>query len=108
MFDIDNACERYPGKSSEELETLFKEDLYKVDILAFCPTKRYGAGNLLSLLKGNYSDMTALTGMHVIRNGLFLVEKWDPAKEGTQQLHEINIENKVEGLKKMPTLRIRA
>ncbi len=45
--------------------------------------------------------MTALTGTQVIRNGLFLVDKWDPAKEGTKQLHEINIENKVESLKRI-------
>jgi hypothetical protein len=41
IFDIENACERYPGKSDKELEALSKEDLYKVDILTFCPTKRY-------------------------------------------------------------------
>ncbi len=41
--------------------------------------------------------MAAVTGTHVILNGLFLIDnKWDPAKEGTKQLHEINIENKVE------------
>jgi len=45
--------------------------------------------------------MTALTGTHVIRNGLFLVDKWDPEKEGTKQLHEINIENKMESLKRI-------
>jgi hypothetical protein len=83
-----------PGKSNKEMEALSKEDLYKVDILAFCSTKRYGAGSLLSLVKGNCSNINALTGTHVIRNGLFLVDKWDPAKEGTKQLHEINIENK--------------
>ena len=32
---------------------------------------------------------------------MFLVDKWDPAKEGTKQLHEINIENKVESLKRI-------
>ena len=45
--------------------------------------------------------ITKLTGTHVIRNSLFLVDKWDPAKEGTKQLHDINIENKVESLKKI-------
>ena len=45
--------------------------------------------------------MAAVTGTHVFRNGLFLVDKWDPAKEGTKQLHEINIENKVESLKRI-------
>jgi hypothetical protein len=35
---------------------------------------------------------------------LFLVDKWDPAKEGTKQLHEINIENKVESLKRIPDI----
>jgi hypothetical protein len=101
ICDVENAHEHYPGKSREELETLSKEDLYKVDILAFCPTKSYGAGNLLLLVKGNCLNITALTGTHVIRNGLFLVDKWDPAKEGTKQLHEINIENKVESLKRI-------
>ena len=85
---------RYPSKSNEELETLSKEDLYKVDILAFCPTKCYGARNLMSLVKGNSLNMAAVTGTHVIRNGLFLVDKWDPEKEGIKQLHEINIESK--------------
>ena len=101
IFDIENACERNPGKSNKELEALSKEDLYKVDILTFCPTKCLGAGNLLSLVKGDYSNMTALTGTHVIRNGLFLVDKWDPEKEGTKLLHEINIENKMESLKRI-------
>jgi hypothetical protein len=101
IFDIENACERYPGKSNKELETLSKEDLYKVDILAFCPTKSNGAGNLMSLVKGSYSKLSALTGTHVIQNGSFLVDKWDPAKEGTKQLHEINIENKMESLKRI-------
>jgi hypothetical protein len=45
--------------------------------------------------------MAAVTGTHMIRNGSFLVDKWDPAKEGTKQLHEINIENKVESLKRI-------
>ena len=45
--------------------------------------------------------MAALTGTHVICNGLLLVDKWDPAKEGTKQLHEIYIENKVESLKRI-------
>jgi len=101
IFDIENACERYPGKSNKELEALSKEDLYKVDILAFCPTKCHGDGNLLSLVKGSNSNMTALTGMHVIRNGLFLIDKWDPEKEGTKLLHDINIENKMESLKRI-------
>jgi hypothetical protein len=48
--------------------------------------------------------MPALTGTHVIRNGLFLVDKWDPEKEGTKQLHEINIENKVESLKRIAVI----
>jgi hypothetical protein len=30
------------------MEALSKEDLYKVDILAFCPAKHVGAGNLFS------------------------------------------------------------
>ncbi len=42
-----------------------------------------------------------MTGTHVIRNGLFLVDKWDPMKAGTKQLHEINIENKVECMKRI-------
>jgi hypothetical protein len=83
---------------------LSKEDLYKVNILAFCPTKCHGAGNLLSLVKENYSNMTALTGTHVIRNGLFLVDKLDPEKEGTKLLHEINIENKMESLKRIANI----
>ena len=37
----------------------------------------------------------------MIRHGLFLVDKWDPEKEGTKQLHEIHIENKVENLKRI-------
>ena len=37
----------------------------------------------------------------MIRHGLFLVDKWDPEKEGTKQLHEIHIENKVEKLKRI-------
>ena len=45
--------------------------------------------------------MAEMTGTHMIRNGLFLVDKWDPAKEGTKQLHEINIENKMESLKRI-------
>ena len=96
IFDIEDARERYPGKSNEELDAWSKEDLYKVDILAFCSMKCHGAGNLLSLVKGDLSNMTALTGTHVIRNCLFLVDKWDREKEGTKQLHEINIENKME------------
>jgi len=48
--------------------------------------------------------MPALTGTHVIRNGLFLVDKWDPEKEGTKQLHEIYIENKVESLKRIAVI----
>ena len=101
IFDPKNARELYPGKSDKELEALSKGDLYKVDILAFCPTKRHGAGSLMSLVKGNCLNMAAMTGTHMIRNGLFLVDKWDPAKEGTKQLHDINIENKVESLKKI-------
>jgi hypothetical protein len=46
-------------------------------------------------------ELDGTTGTHVIRNGLFLVDKWDPAKEGTKQLHEINIENKVECMKRI-------
>jgi hypothetical protein len=80
---------------------LSKEDLYKVDILAFCPTKFYGARSLMSLVKGR--DLS-LTGTHVIRNGLFLINKWDPAKEGTKQLHEINIENKMECMKRIANI----
>jgi hypothetical protein len=87
-----------PGKSNKELVALSKEDLYKVDILAFCPTKCHGAGNLMSLVKGG---QLSLTGTHMIQNGLFLVHKWDPEKEGTKQLHEINIENKMESLKRI-------
>jgi hypothetical protein len=49
------------GKSNEELEALSKEDLYKVDILAFCPAKQFGARNLLSLVKGNSLNMAAVT-----------------------------------------------
>ena len=101
IFYIEDARERYPGKSNEELDALSKEDLYKVDILAFCSMKCHGAGNLLSLVKGDLSNMTALTGTHVIRNCLFLIDKWDPEKEGTKQLHEINIENKMESLKRI-------
>ena len=48
IFDIENAREHYPGKSNEELEVLSKENLYKVDILAFCPVKFFGAGSLMS------------------------------------------------------------
>jgi hypothetical protein len=80
---------------------LSKEDLYKVDILAFCRTKFYGAGSLMSLVKGR--DLS-LTGTHVIRNGLFLIDKWDPAKEETKQLHEINIENKMECMKRIANI----
>ena len=101
IFDLDDARRRYPGLSNEEIVALPKEDLYKVDILAFCPTKQKGAGSLLSLVKGDWSKMTALNETHVIRNGLFLVDKWDPAKEETKQLHEIDIENKVESLRKI-------
>ena len=32
---------------------------------------------------------------------MFLIDKWDPEKEGTKQLHEINIENKMESLKRI-------
>jgi hypothetical protein len=46
-------------------------------------------------------NMAAVTRTHVIRNGLFLVDKWDPEKEGTKQLHEINIENKMECMKRI-------
>ena len=101
IFDPEDARRLYPGKSDNEIEALSKEDLYKVDILAFCPTKCNGAGSLLSLVKGNPSIMTALTGTHVIRSGLFLVDKWNPEKEGTKQLHEINIENKMESMKRI-------
>ena len=101
IFDPEDARRLYPGKSDKEMEALSKEDLYKVDILAFCPTKRRGAGSLLSLVKGNSLNINVLTGTHMICNGLFLVDKWDPAKEGTKQLHEINIENKVESLKRI-------
>jgi hypothetical protein len=55
-------------------------------------------------VKGESLIITKLTGTHVIRNSLFLVDKWDPAKEGTKQLHEINIENKVESLKKIANI----
>jgi hypothetical protein len=101
IFDPEDARRLYPGKSDKEMEALSKEDLYMVDILAFCPTKRCGAGSLLSLVKGNSLNINVLTGTHMICNGLFLVDKWDPAKEGTKQLHEINIENKVESLKRI-------
>jgi hypothetical protein len=50
-------------------------------------------------VKGRFPN--ELTGTHVIRHGLFLVDKWDPEKEGTKQLHEIHIENKVENLKRI-------
>jgi hypothetical protein len=46
-------------------------------------------------------NLTGLTGTHVIRNGSFLVDKWDPSKKGTKQLHEINIENKLECMKRI-------
>jgi hypothetical protein len=103
IFDLENARERYPGTSNEELEALSKEDLYKNKILAFCPMKCHGAGNLMSLVKGR--DLS-LTGTHVIRNqkGLFLVDKWDPTKEVTKQLHEINIENKMECMKRIANI----
>ena len=104
IFDFEDAHERYPGKSNKELMTLSKKDLYKVDVLAICPTKSCGAGSLLSLVKGSCSIINALTGTQVIPNGLFLVDKWDPANKGTKQLHEINIENKVEGLKKIANI----
>jgi hypothetical protein len=104
IFDPEDARRLYPSKSDKEMESLSKEDLYKVDILAFCPSKCKGAGSLLSLVKGSCSNIYALTGTHVIRNGLVLVDKWDPAKEGTKQLHEINIENKVESLKKIANI----
>jgi hypothetical protein len=93
IFDPENARELYPGKSDKELEALSKEDLYKVKIIAFCPTTK----NLRSLVKGRH--LNGLTGMHVIRNGSFLIDKWDPSKKGTKQLHEINIENKMESMK---------
>ena len=93
IFDHENARELYPGKSDKELEALSKEDLYKVKIIAFCPTTK----NLKSLVKGRH--LNGLTGMHVIRNGSFLIDKWDPSKKGTKQLHEINIENKMESMK---------
>ena len=48
--------------------------------------------------------MAAVTWTHVIQNGLFLVDKWDPEKEGTKQLHEINIENKMESLKRIANI----
>jgi hypothetical protein len=48
-------------------------------------------------VKGRH--LNGLTGMHVIRNGSFLIDKWDPSKKGTKQLHEINIENKMESMK---------
>jgi hypothetical protein len=99
IFDHENARELYPGKSDKELEALSKEDLYKVKILAFCPTKEQGAGSLHSLVKGG--KLSSLTGTHVIRNGLFLIDKWDPLKKGTKQLHEINIENKMESMKRI-------
>jgi hypothetical protein len=104
IFDFEDVRKRYPGKSNEELVALPKADLYKADILAFCPTKCFGPGNLLSLVKGRKgsgSETNKLTGTHVIRHGLFLVDKWDPEKEGTKQLHEIHIENKVEKLKRI-------
>ena len=71
---------------------------YKVKILAFCRMKTKGAGNLMSLVKGRH---LSLIGTHVIKNGLFLIDKWDPMKEGTKQLHEINIENKMEFMKRI-------
>ena len=55
----------------------------------------------MKIVKGAYLTLTGTTGTHVIRNGLFLVDKWDPVKEGTKQLHEINIENKVECMKRI-------
>ena len=55
----------------------------------------------MSLVKGR--DLS-LTGTHVIRNGLFLIDKWDPAKEETKQLHEINIENKMECMKRIANI----
>jgi hypothetical protein len=99
IFDPEDVRELYPGKSDKELEALSKEDLYKVKILAFCPTKEDGAGSLHSLVKGG--NLSGLTGTHFIRNGFFLVDKWDPSKKGTKQLHEINIENKMESMKRI-------
>ncbi len=100
IFDPEDVRELYPGKSDKELEALSKEDLYKVEILAFCPTKEKGAGSLHSLVKGG--SLSGLTGgTHFIRNGFFLVDKWDPSKKGTKQLHEINIENKMESMKRI-------
>jgi hypothetical protein len=55
----------------------------------------------MKIVKGAYLTLTGTTGTHVIRNGLFLVDKWDPVKEGTKQLHEINIENKLECMKRI-------
>ena len=99
IFDPEDVRELYPGKSDKELEALSKEDLYKVEILAFCPTKDHGAGSLRSLVKGR--SLSSLTGTRFIRNGFFLVDKWDPSKKGTKQLHEINIENKMESMKRI-------
>jgi hypothetical protein len=104
IFDLDDAHKRYPGKSNEEIVALPKEDLYKVKILAFCPSKICGAGSLWSLVKGDKKNMTAVTGTEVIQNGSFLVDKWDPEKEGTKQLHEIVIENKAESLRKISVI----
>ena len=102
IFDFEDVKKRYPGKSNDELVALPKADLYKADILAFCATKCYGPGCLESLVKGRKGNK--LTGTHVIRHGLFLVDKWDPEKEGTKQLHEIHIENKVENLKRIANI----
>jgi len=46
----------------------------------------------------------SLTGTYVIRNGLFLVDKWDPTEKGTKQLHAINIENKMECMKRIANI----
>ena len=65
IFDFEDVKKRYPGKSNEELEALPKADLYKADILAFCPTKCFGPGNLESLVKGRKgsgSETNKLTG----------------------------------------------
>ena len=48
IFDFEDVRERNPGKSNEEMVALPKADLYKANILAFCPTKCNGAGSLLS------------------------------------------------------------
>jgi hypothetical protein len=37
----------------------------------------------------------------ILKHGSFLIYKWDPSKKGTKQLHEINIENKMESMKRI-------